>query len=69
MYPGQFIPGAGIITGIGRIAGKECMIVVNDATTKGGVYYPMTVKKHLRAQEIAKENGLPCVYLGERVSG
>ncbi|KAG8881336.1 hypothetical protein FRB97_009678 [Tulasnella sp. 331] len=64
MYPGH-IPGAGIITGIGRIAGKECMIVVNDATTKGGAYYPMTVKKHLRAQEIAKENGLPCVYLVE----
>ncbi|KAG8971089.1 hypothetical protein FRC05_011556 [Tulasnella sp. 425] len=65
LYPGQHVPGAGIITGIGRIAGKECMIVVNDATTKGGAYYPMTVKKHLRAQEIAKENGLPCVYLVE----
>ncbi|KAG8998273.1 hypothetical protein FRB94_006971 [Tulasnella sp. JGI-2019a] len=65
MYPGQFIPGAGIITGIGRIAGKECMVVINDATTKGGAYYPMTVKKHLRAQEIAKENGLPCIYLVE----
>ena len=64
LYPGQNIPGAGIITGIGRISGKECMIVVNDATTKGGAYYPMTVKKHLRAQEIARENGLPCVYLG-----
>lgn len=65
LYPGQHVPGAGIITGIGRIAGKECIVVVNDATTKGGAYYPMTVKKHLRAQEIAKENGLPCVYLGE----
>lgn len=65
LYPGQHVPGAGIITGVGRIAGKECMIVVNDATTKGGAYYPMTVKKHLRAQEIAKENGLPCVYLGK----
>ncbi|HLU14827.1 MAG TPA: carboxyl transferase domain-containing protein [Burkholderiaceae bacterium] len=56
-------PGAGIITGIGRIAGKECVIVCNDATVKGGTYYPLTVKKHLRAQEIAQENRLPCVYL------
>lgn len=57
------VPAAGIITGIGRIAGIECMIVVNDATVKGGTYYPLTVKKHLRAQEIAKVNHLPCVYL------
>jgi 3-methylcrotonyl-CoA carboxylase beta subunit len=56
-------PGAGIITGIGRIAGTECMIVCNDATVKGGTYYPLTVKKHLRAQEIAQQNRLPCVYL------
>lgn len=56
-------PGAGIITGIGRIAGTECMIVANDATVKGGTYFPMTVKKHLRAQEVAAENRLPCVYL------
>src|SRR6476646_6804233 len=56
-------PGAGIITGIGRISGRECVIVANDATVKGGTYYPMTVKKHLRAQEIALENELPCVYL------
>ena len=56
-------PGAGIITGIGRIAGKECVIVCNDATVKGGTYYPLTVKKHLRAQEIAQQNHLPCVYL------
>ncbi|HJH23907.1 MAG TPA: methylcrotonoyl-CoA carboxylase [Paenalcaligenes hominis] len=56
-------PGAGVITGIGRIHGKECMIVCNDATVKGGTYYPMTVKKHLRAQEIAQKNRLPCVYL------
>lgn len=56
-------PGAGIITGIGRIAGRECMIVCNDATVKGGTYYPITVKKHVRAQEIAAENRLPCVYL------
>jgi len=56
-------PGAGIITGIGRIAGEECVIVCNDATVKGGTYYPITVKKHLRAQEIAQENRLPCVYL------
>ncbi|MGR3910630.1 carboxyl transferase domain-containing protein [Burkholderia sp. SR8] len=56
-------PGAGVITGIGRIAGRECVIVCNDATVKGGTYYPMTVKKHVRAQEIAAENRLPCVYL------
>jgi len=56
-------PGAGIITGIGRIAGTECVIVCNDATVKGGTYYPVTVKKHLRAQEIAAQNRLPCVYL------
>ena len=53
----------GIITGIGRISGRECVIVCNDATIKGGTYYPMTVKKHLRAQEIARENRLPCIYL------
>jgi len=64
VYPGQSIPGAGIITGIGRISGQQCVIVVNDATVKGGSYYPLTVKKHLRAQEIARENGLPCVYIG-----
>ncbi len=57
------IPAAGIITGVGRVAGVECMIVVNDATVKGGTYYPITVKKHLRAQEIALENQLPCIYL------
>lgn len=56
-------PGAGIIIGIGRIAGRECMLVVNDATVKGGTYFPITVKKHLRAQEIALENRLPCIYL------
>src|ERR1700736_2275247 len=56
-------PGAGIITGIGRISGRECMIVANDATVKGGTYYPITVKKHLRAQEIASQNRLPCIYL------
>jgi len=56
-------PGAGVITGIGRIAGQECVIVCNDATVKGGTYYPITVKKHLRAQEIAEQNRLPCVYL------
>src|SRR5213594_4140850 len=56
-------PGAGIITGIGRVSGTECVIVANDATVKGGSYYPLTVKKHLRAQEIALENRLPCVYL------
>src|SRR5437868_2670289 len=57
------IHGAGIITGIGRIEGRDCVIVCNDATIKGGTYYPMTVKKHLRAQEIARENRLPCIYL------
>jgi 3-methylcrotonyl-CoA carboxylase beta subunit len=62
MY-GEPVPAAGIITGIGRVAGVECVIVANDATVKGGTYYPMTVKKHLRAQEIAAENNLPCLYL------
>ena len=57
------IHGAGIITGVGRIEGRECVIVCNDATIKGGTYYPVTVKKHLRAQEIARENRLPCIYL------
>ena len=56
-------PAAGLITGIGRVAGQECVIVCNDATVKGGTYYPMTVKKHLRAQEIAAQNNLPCIYL------
>lgn len=56
-------PGAGIITGIGQVQGIQCVIVANDATVKGGTYFPMTVKKHLRAQEIAEENGLPCIYL------
>ncbi len=57
------VPSSGLVTGIGRIQGRECLIVANDATVKGGTYYPMTVKKHLRAQEIARENRLPCVYL------
>ncbi|MEK9595190.1 MAG: carboxyl transferase domain-containing protein [Rhodospirillaceae bacterium] len=57
------IAAAGVITGIGRVSGQECVIVCNDATVKGGTYYPMTVKKHLRAQEIAQENNLPCLYL------
>ncbi len=57
------IPSAGIIAGIGSVAGQECMIVANDATVKGGTYYPLTVKKHLRAQEIAQQNNLPCIYL------
>jgi 3-methylcrotonyl-CoA carboxylase beta subunit len=60
---GDEAPGAGIITGVGRVSGRECVVVVNDATVKGGTYYPMTVKKHLRAQEIARENRLPCIYL------
>ncbi|NTV64490.1 MAG: methylcrotonoyl-CoA carboxylase, partial [Oscillochloris sp.] len=63
VYPGDDVPGAGMVIGIGRIVGRECMIVANDATVKGGSYYPLTVKKHLRAQEIALENALPCIYL------
>jgi 3-methylcrotonyl-CoA carboxylase beta subunit len=59
----EAINGAGIITGVGRVSGRECVIVCNDSTIKGGTYYPMTVKKHLRAQEIARENRLPCLYL------
>jgi 3-methylcrotonyl-CoA carboxylase beta subunit len=62
MY-GEDVPSAGIVTGIGRIHNKECVIVCNDATVKGGTYYPLTVKKHIRAQEIALENNLPCVYI------
>src|SRR5262245_22864434 len=57
------IPAAGLITGIGRVSGRECVILANDATVKGGTYYPLTVKKHLRAQDIARENRLPCIYL------
>src|SRR5947209_8612073 len=64
MYDSE-CPGAGIITGIGRVSGRECMVVANDATVKGGTYYPITVKKHLRAQEIAGQNRLPCIYLGD----
>ena len=62
LYDGD-APAAGIITGVGRIAGRECVVVANDATVKGGTYYPMTVKKHIRAQAIARENNLPCIYL------
>jgi 3-methylcrotonyl-CoA carboxylase beta subunit len=62
LYDGE-APSAGIVTGIGRVMGRECMVVANDATVKGGTYYPMTVKKHLRAQEIALQNHLPCIYL------
>ena len=62
MYDGE-APGAGIVTGIGRVAGRECVLVANDATVKGGTYFPITVKKHLRAQTIALENRLPCLYL------
>ncbi|MDA8049699.1 MAG: methylcrotonoyl-CoA carboxylase [Rhodospirillales bacterium] len=62
MYGGE-VPSAGLIAGIGRVAGRECMIIANDATVKGGTYFPITVKKHLRAQEIAAENRLPCLYL------
>jgi 3-methylcrotonyl-CoA carboxylase beta subunit len=62
MYGGE-APGAGVIAGVGRVSGRECMIVANDPTVKGGAYFPLTVKKHLRAQEIARENRLPCIYL------
>src|SRR5687768_13510920 len=62
MYENE-APGAGIVTGIGRVSGREVLIVANDATVKGGTYYPMTVKKHVRAQEVALDNRLPCVYL------
>ena len=62
MYDGE-APAAGVITGVGRVSGRECVIVCNDATVKGGAYFPLTVKKHLRAQEVALENNLPCIYL------
>jgi 3-methylcrotonyl-CoA carboxylase beta subunit len=62
LYGGD-VHSASVITGIGRIAGRECVIVANDATIKGGTYYPLTVKKHLRAQDIARQNNLPCVYM------
>src|SRR5215213_4549562 len=62
MYDNE-APGSGVVTGVGRVSGVECVIVCNDATVKGGTYYPMTVKKHLRAQEVAMENRLPCIYL------
>ncbi|KAI9790057.1 MAG: Methylcrotonoyl-CoA carboxylase beta chain, mitochondrial [Candelina submexicana] len=63
VYPGENVPAGGIITGVGTIEGVTCMIVANDSTVKGGTYYPITVKKHLRAQSIAQENRLPCIYL------
>src|SRR5213078_1785580 len=62
LYDGA-APAAGIITGIGVVAGRECVVVANDATVKGGSYFPLTVKKHLRAQEVADQNRLPCLYL------
>ena len=62
MY-GNEVPAAGLITGVGRVMGRECVVVANDATVKGGTYFPITVKKHLRAQEIAQQNRLPCIYL------
>src|SRR6202012_3268638 len=61
LYDGE-APGAGMIAGVGRVAGRECVVVANDATVKGGTYYPVTVKKHLRAQEVALANPLPCLY-------
>ena len=68
MYGGE-VPAAGIVTGIGRVSGRECVIVANDATVKGGTYYPLTVKKHLRAQEVARANHLPCLYLVDSGGG
>ncbi|HEX4330383.1 MAG TPA: carboxyl transferase domain-containing protein, partial [Burkholderiales bacterium] len=68
MYKGA-APGAGLITGIGRVSGRECLVVCNDATVKGGTYFPMTVKKHVRAQEIAEQNNLPCIYLVDSGGG
>ncbi|MFT6914661.1 MAG: 3-methylcrotonyl-CoA carboxylase beta subunit [Motiliproteus sp.] len=65
VYEGEKVPAAGVITGIGRVSGQDCMIVANDPTVKGGSYYPLTVKKHLRAQAIAEQNNLPCIYLVE----
>jgi 3-methylcrotonyl-CoA carboxylase beta subunit len=65
VYKDEFVPAAGVITGIGRVSGQDCMIVANDPTVKGGSYYPLTVKKHLRAQAIAEQNHLPCIYLVE----
>src|SRR6266550_4649936 len=62
LYDGQ-APSAGIVTGIGVIEGQECVVIANDATVKGGTYFPLTVKKHLRAQEVAEQNSLPCIYL------
>lgn len=63
LYGDEEVPAGGIVTGVGRVGGRECMIVANDATVKAGTYYPITVNKHVRAQEIATENGLPCIYL------
>src|SRR6059036_1980846 len=62
LYEGQ-APSAGIVTGIGVVEGRQCVVVANDATVKGGSYFPLTVKKHLRAQEVARQNRLPCIYL------
>ncbi|KAI0240346.1 Methylcrotonoyl-CoA carboxylase beta chain, mitochondrial [Lamellibrachia satsuma] len=63
LYGNDHVPAGGIITGVGRVSGVECLVIANDATVKGGTYYPITVKKHLRAQEIAQQNRLPCIYL------
>ncbi len=63
LYPGEDVPAGGILTGVGTVQGVQCIIVANDSTVKGGTYYPITVKKHLRAQAIAQENRLPCIYL------
>ena len=62
LYGGE-VHSASIVTGIGRVSGRECVIVANDATITGGTYYPITVKKHLRAQDVARQNNLPCIYM------
>ena len=63
----EYVPAAGIITGIGQVSGQDCVLVANDATVKGGTYFPLTVKKHLRAQAIAEQNNLPCIYLVDSI--
>jgi 3-methylcrotonyl-CoA carboxylase beta subunit len=68
MYDDE-VPSAGIVTAIGPVSGQSCVIVANDATVKGGTYYPVTVKKHLRAQAVADENNLPCIYLVDSAGG
>ena len=69
MYGSEYVPAGGLVTGVGVVHGRECMIVANDPTVKGGTYTPLTIKKHLRAQTIAIQNALPCLYLVESGGG